>query len=242
MPDTVITARLSKSQASLDISESQAIAFAEVVLFEGMIPLDTLKHIGEGLYSTNPGVKLMEGKTYHIQAKAPDFPTVVSLPERIPIRPKILSVIANDAPVSISGNASVAFNMETSAENPPGIALHFTQNDTLGQTKRYSLGFSDGCPEGGGTSNAFFSCFNIDCSIDKSVFHFEASRLPSGYIAHGWIAYTTEAFLNFHTDYQRQYDASLDPIYYEPLNVRSNVQGGYGAVVAFSPKWVSFSF
>jgi Domain of unknown function (DUF4249) len=241
MPDTAITVRLSKSQTSLDTAKDRSIEIAEVVLFKGTIPLDTLKHIGGGLYVTAPNKKLAEGGTYHVQAKAPGFPDAVSLPERIPRRPKILSVTTNKGVGSVS-NATVAFNVEPDTEKMPGFALHFMQNNGQGQRQWYSLGFLDGCPEGGGTSTRYFACFNIRCSTNRNTFRFQASRLPVGHTASGWIAYTTGAFIDFHSDYQRQYDASLDPIFYEPLNVRSNIQGGYGAVVAFSPQWVSFSF
>ena len=241
MPDTTIEVNLSQSQASLDKMEPIPIEYAEVILYKDNTPLDTLDDLGNGLYRAANNVQLKEAGIYHVQVKANGFPDAASKPEQVPYRPKVLAILTSSI-ISNTGNASVAFSLEPNVENSPGLAQNFVSSDSLGHVGRYGLGFLDGCPEGGGTSNPFFSCYNIDCSTDKNIFHFEAWRLLYEYKASGWIAYTSKAFLDFHTDYQRQYDATLDPIFYEPLNVRSNVLGGYGAVVAFSPTWVSFKF
>jgi Domain of unknown function (DUF4249) len=242
MPDTVITIQVSESQGALDKPTELPITNALLVLFKDGNPLDTLAHAGIGVYRTTPDVVLEEGRLYHIQAKASGFPDAISVPERIPIPPKVLSVLVDKNTGSVTGNPSVTINVEPSTENPPALALHFNARDTLGVISRYSLGFLEGCPNGGGYVSQLLFCFDIGCLSNRSSFGFEGYRLPNGNTAFGWIGYTSQAFLDFHSDYQRQYDATLDPIFFEPLNVRSNVQGGYGAVVAMSPQWISFAF
>lgn len=227
---------------------------AEVVLFEGGLALDTLRHAEGGWYRGT--VPLRVGGRYAVRARLDGFPEASSRPETIPTFVRITSYDFSEE-IAPQFNSNLAQVLALRFDDPPDEENFYTVSfDLYNAGKRvnaeifdvnYPFGTPTICAVLGGSNGDFAYrdlCFEngrgfvdvgIEIGINVSIPDSSApfgSRTVSDTIdqvnAHLYsITKTYYDYLN--TEYQPE---GITIAFTDAYNPASNVVGGYGLVVA----------
>jgi hypothetical protein len=236
-PDSIITASLTLSHALDNSGNFEVVNNAVITLYEGDIVKGTLKLKSDGNYVLNQ--RPVSGKTYYIEAEVSGYEKIkasTKVPEKI-------QILFNKDTTSIIKNL-----------NWPIVDLNIWLTDKLGRNSYwlYRTYMVNGVKYGGSCSeiNApFVDTFNrtIDSDSKYGFTHFLQVRMTDeGYDNQVWNfvvpdfvisgEYLAQHFLSADEHYDKYIKTTLikrmsendDLPFYEPVQIYSNIENGYG--------------
>lgn len=251
-PDSVWKAKVSLNRHILDDSGYPPIPNAEIIVFEGDTPLDTLHYDTLGYYFSNDGGPKI-GKTYSMRAIVPDYEIVeASSSCPIPVTPTFSALQTGVAEFN-----QPVYSFDITFTDPPG--RNFYQITAVSETR-----FTHPQTGQGFVNYNFIQTWSDDQAIDNEdipnnegfffsdvLFNEEEFTVNVKMMPNGWGGPPTKT--KFHVyfravseDYYRYKVTSLlqdfvgeDP-FAQPAQVYNNIQNGFGIFAGYSQSVITF--
>lgn len=229
-PEETVEVTVSPTYEPLGLNTVKVIDDAIVELYENDALVATLQHSENGVYTSSfyPTVE----KSYHLKVSAPDFEEVV-ISEKVvmPLKPEILDIVFLD---------SISFPTSSQIDGILEIAIHLPDEDYITFRDMPLDSFNIGLNISSNTylsdcSEKVGSIIPVKCLInqDELIYRFRYNRRnrPDKVILQ--LATISDSFADFYlldTDFEQGFSFVS-----EPINIYTNMQGGYGLLAAYNP-------
>ncbi|MGD1848263.1 MAG: DUF4249 domain-containing protein [Salibacteraceae bacterium] len=245
-PDTTYTVHLSQSLSVLAEGDLENIENGTVrVLDAGGSLIETLTHAGEGYYTGNE--RPVVGSTYRIEASAPGFNSI-SASSSVPGPSTIVSASGRSQSVGFEESLEVTVTIQDApGDNYYLLRLRRRRDSTRPDFNYYFIttndpafelsGDDDGSASWGPFRDVLFDGENYTFKITVPFFFFdpEDDNLPFEIELYS----TNEAGYNYRRSFELYKQTEGNP-FAQPVQVFSNVEGGFGCVSGYSLTTLSF--
>lgn len=237
-PNETVEVTVSPTYPPLGSVTLEIVDDAAVELYENDILVATLQHTEKGIYTSNffPVV----GKDYHLKVRATDFEgVVVSEKVQIPNKPSILNVIFTDSLNFPNNQIEGIFEIKINTVSATHISfkeiLASFDNTSNASLRLLSTSYYNDCTEKFGIYNGIGIA--TECLIDKETIYFNFNysdfKRPESVIFN--LSTLSDSYVKFYlsadaTDIEQGFGFVS-----EPVNVYTNMQGGYGLLAAYNP-------
>jgi hypothetical protein len=235
-PNKTVEVTVSPTYPPLGSVTLEIVDDAVVELYENDSLVATLQHTEKGIYTSNffPIV----GKDYHLKVSATDFEGfVVSEKVRIPQKPEILNIDFIDS-ITISNNNDIEGIMHIEINLREEDNFEFKENSPI--FSYFSMRTSsnmiyNNCQEKTVAFNYIQA--KLSCLVNENQLVFETkyniNKKPEKLTFQ--LSTTSNTYLEFYlsadaTDIEQGFGFVS-----EPINVYTNIQGGYGLLAAYNP-------
>jgi len=211
---------------------------ATVELYENDVLVATLQHFENGIYTSSfyPTAE----KSYHLKVSAPDFEEVV-ISEKVivPVKPEILDVVFVDS-INFPRNqveGIFSLNIDLKEEEYFTLTDIYSGIDTFNTAslRILSTTYIGDCNELFGT----FGGIGIatDCLVNKNkmMFNFNYPDKNKPEKVSFQLAAISLSYINFSLSLENANFEQGFSFVSEPINVYTNMQGGYGLLAAYNP-------
>jgi Domain of unknown function (DUF4249) len=232
--DSVATIRLTHTFSIFDTDTDDPVVIgAKVILWQGGLPADTLWYNAATRQYTGDK-KLVPLGEYYITASHPDYPDLWT--EKVSILSFPTVALANQLDTSYSDDRGlhrdVYFNLNydgfSSTDKFVIITAYFNSNQRI-----YPTLFNDCGHES--FSNLSYNGLNMNCLNEKGAFLFKAEGLPRADSIPDsltvQLGIVSPFFYSWNLAADQQASANTDQIFFQPVLVPSNINGGYGALL-----------
>jgi hypothetical protein len=246
-PDSTFTVQFTANRYVLDNKNFQKIENGVVKIYEDDQPIETLVHIGNGIYKS-PTRKPVVGKSYKVSAEVENLGTVTSK-SSVPSLVKISSLEFSPESASSNGPPKTKFNLKF--EDPQSVYNYYQiivssgiviVNNGIEKVNWYPHYIESGDPiiqgeNGKSTNIALFK----DILFDGKTFNvtFKASIYNPQRIRVS-LRTLSEDYYRYQTTTQLQNDTSGDP-FAQPTNVYNNITNGYGIFAGYAESIYEYS-
>jgi hypothetical protein len=233
-PNKTVEVTVSPTYPPLGSVTLEIVDDAVVELYENDSLVATLQHTEKGIYTSNffPIV----GKDYHLKVRATDFEgVVISEKVQIPNKPSILNVIFTDSLNFPNNQIEGSFEIKINTVNSEYISLEEIRNGTDASIRIDTRSYFNNCDERFGIYNGIG--ISTSCLVHKENIYFDfnynSSYRPESVIFR--LSTLSESYAKFYlsadaTDIEQGFGFVS-----EPINVYTNIQGGYGLLAAYNP-------
>ncbi|HEY0743900.1 MAG TPA: DUF4249 domain-containing protein [Chryseosolibacter sp.] len=245
-PDSVWKAKVSLSRHILDQADYRYITNANVVIYDGEIPFDTLQHDSLGYYRSNKSGP-QPSQSYTIRVNAPGY----SIAESSSSCPTAVAAEFSEPQVTVGEFQETLHNFSITFTDPPGknfyqvmaIAEYRYTNPQTGQgyVNRFNPYIYSDDPgidaeeiensEGFFFPDALFNEEQFTINVKMSTHNWWGATTPTKYRI--YFRSLSEDYYRYKTSSALQNYASGDP-FAQPVKVYSNIQNGFGVFAGYS--------
>jgi hypothetical protein len=237
-PNESVEVKVYQTYPPLGADTLITIADAIVELFEDDILVAILEHSEKGIYNSSfyPTI----GKFYHLKVTAPNFEEIViSEKVQIPNKPSILNVFFTDSLNFPNNQIEGIFEIKINTASTTHISfkeiLASLDSTTSASLRILSTSYYNDCTEKFGIYNGIGMA--TKCLIDKERIYFNFNysdfKRPESVIFN--LSTLSDSYVKFYLSLENTDIEQGLSFISEPVNVYTNMQGGYGILAAYNP-------
>jgi hypothetical protein len=233
-PDSAVTVRLTHTfRIFEDPVDDPVVPGAMVILWQGRTPLDTLTfQTGIGKYTGNFHIIPLE--EYYVTATHPDYPALITEKVVVPLFPDIVNTEIRDTTYTDNNglHRDVYISLGYKQFTSPDKYLIF--NTFFNKSQRIYPRLLQECGKES-FINIAFSGVNLNCLQEEGTLVLKAEGVPRTDGIPDTLTLnmgtTSPFFYNYYLALEEQASANTDQVFFQPVLVNSNLNGGYGALL-----------